>query len=125
MRLATPFDPIEIGETDIFVFDFTADAGPATIASTTWTCALAPYQTATDPAPQTRVMSVSAQTAIQVRSPTDGSLQTRTGSFSVGLIGGMPVSAAGGTYILEATANLSDGRALKLNSMVPCKLPGC
>jgi hypothetical protein len=54
----------------------------------------------------------------------DGSLQTRTGAFSVGLIGGMPVSAAGGNYILDATANLSDGRVLKLNSTVQCKLPG-
>jgi hypothetical protein len=54
----------------------------------------------------------------------DGSLQTRMGSFSVGCIGGMPISAAGGTYILEATVNLSDGRVLKLNATVQCKLPG-
>jgi hypothetical protein len=85
---------------------------------------LGPYETAIDPAPQSRVFSVSPQTAIQLRSPIDGSLQTRTGAFSVGLIGGMPVSAAGGNYILEATANLSDGRVLKLNSTVQCKLPG-
>jgi hypothetical protein len=124
MRLPTPFDPIEVGETDNFAFDFTADMGAATIASTSWICALAPYQTATDPAPQSRILSVSAQTAIQVRAPGDGSLQTRIGSFSIGLIGGMPMSAAGGTYILEATANLSDGRVLKLNATVQCKLPG-
>jgi hypothetical protein len=36
----------------------------------------------------------------------------------------MPASAAAGTYILEATANLSDGRVLKLNTTVQCKLPG-
>ena len=36
----------------------------------------------------------------------------------------MPASAAGGTYILEATVVLSDGRTLKLNSTVQCKLPG-
>jgi hypothetical protein len=54
----------------------------------------------------------------------DGSLQIRVGSFSVALIGGMPASAAAGTYILEATANLSDGRVLKLNTTVQCKLPG-
>jgi hypothetical protein len=124
MRLATPFDPIEIGETDVFAFDFTADIGGAEIASTNWTCALAPYQTATDPAPQSRVLSVSSQNAILVRSPTDGSLQTRVGSFSVALIGGMPASAAGAIYILEATANLMDGRILKLNATVQCKLPG-
>jgi hypothetical protein len=124
MRIATPFDPIEVGEIDNFAFDFTADLGAATIASTTWTCALAPYQTAIDPAPQSRIIAVSAQTAIQARSPVDGSLQIRQGAFSVAVIGGMPRSAAGATYILEATANLSDGRVLKLNGTLQCKLPG-
>ena len=124
MRILTPFDPIEVGEVDNFAFDFTADVDAASIVSTVWTCGLAPYQTAIDPAPQSRVTSVSAQTAIQLRSPVDGSLQTRLGSFSVALIGGMPAAAAGGTYILEATANLSDGRVLKLNATVQCKLPG-
>jgi len=94
------------------------------IQSTSWTCVLGSYETAIDPVPQSRVLSAYPQTAIQLRSPMDGSLQTRTGAFSVGLIGGMPVSAAGGTYILEATADLSDGRVLKLNATVQCKLPG-
>ena len=85
---------------------------------------MAPYQTAIDPAPQSRVLSVSAQSAIQMRSPSDGSLQTREGSFSVALIGGMPPSAAGATYILEAAANLSDGRVLKLNAALQCKPAG-
>jgi hypothetical protein len=124
MRLATAFDPIEIGEIDNFAFDFTADMGAATIVSTSWTCALAPFQTATDPAPQSRVLSVSTHTAIQLRVPTDGSLQTRTGFFSVASIGSMPPSAAGGTYVLEASAVLSDGRILKLNATVLCKPPG-
>lgn len=124
MRLATAFDPIEVGEIDNFAFDFTADMGAATIVSTSWTCTLAPYQTASDPVPQSRVLSVSAQTAIQLRSPADGSLQTRTGFFAVASIGGMPTSAAGGNYILEATAILSDGRVLKLNGAVLCKPPG-
>ena len=124
MRITTPFTPIEIGEVNYFAFDFTPDVGAATIVSTSWNCALGPYETAIDPTPQSRVFSVSPQTAIQVRSPMDESLQTRTGAFSVGLIGGMPASAAGGIYILEATANLSDGRVLKLNSTVQCKLPG-
>jgi len=124
MRLATPFDPIEIGEIDTFAFDFTADMGAATMVSTSWTCALAPFQTATDPAPQSRVLSVSTQPAIQLRAQGDGSLQTRTGFFSVASIGGMPPTAAGGTYILEATAALSDGRILKLNATVLCKPPG-
>jgi hypothetical protein len=124
MRLATPFDPIEVGEIDNFAFDFTADMGAATMISTSWSCALAPYETATDPAPQSRVLSVSTQTAIQVRAATDGSLQTRTGFFSIATVGGMPVTAAGGTYILEASAALSDGRVLKLNATVLCKSPG-
>ena len=124
MRLATPFDPIEVGEIDNFVFDFTADMGAATMVSTSWTCALAPFQTVTDPMPQSRILSVSTQTAIQLRASADRSLQTLTGFFSVASIGGMPTSAAGGTYILEATAALSDGRVLKLNSTVLCKPPG-
>jgi hypothetical protein len=124
MHIATPFDPIEVGETDNFAFDFTADMGAATILSTVWTCAMAPYQTAIDPAPQSRVLSVSAQSAIKMRSPSDGSLQTRKGWFSVASIGGMPTSAAGATYILEAAANLSDGRVLKLNAALQCKPAG-
>src|SRR5580704_5827362 len=99
MRIATPFAPIEIGEADYFAFDFMADVGAATIVSTSWNCALGPYETAIDPTPQSRVFSVSRQTAIQLRSPMDGSLQTRTGAFSVALIGGMPASAAGGNYV--------------------------
>jgi len=63
MRLGMAFDPIESGEVDNFAFDFTADVGAATIASTNWTCALAPYQTATDPTPQARILSASAQTS--------------------------------------------------------------
>ena len=98
--------------------------GAASIVTTSWACALAPYQTVADPAPQSRVLSTAAQTSINVRSPLDGTLQVLTGFFSIASIGGMPVSAAGGTYILEATANLSDGRVLKLNSTVLCTLPG-
>jgi hypothetical protein len=124
MRITTPFDPIEVGEADNFAFDFSPDVGSAAIVSTEWICTLAPYQTAIDPAPQSRVLSVSQQTAIRLRSPVDGSLQTRLGSFSVAQIGGMPSSAAGGTYVLAATANLSDGRVLKLNAMLECRLPG-
>ena len=124
MRLAASFDPIEIGEIDNFAFDFTADMGGAAMVSTSWSCVLAPFQTASDPAPQSRVLAVSAQTAIQLRAPADGSLQTRTGFFSIASIGGMPASAAGGTYSLEASAALSDGRVLKLNGSVLCTLTG-
>jgi len=120
MRIVTPFDPIEVGEIDNFAFDFTADVGAATIVSTNWTCVLAPYQTAVDPAPQSRVLSASRQTSVQLRSSVDGSLQTRLGSFSVALIGGMPASAAGGTYILEATAEAErNGRVQATRIMIP------
>jgi hypothetical protein len=120
MRLPQAFDPIETGEIDNFAFDFTADIGAATMLSTSWTCSLAPYQTATDPTPQARVLATSVATLIQLRSPLDGSLQIRAGFFSVATVGGMPASASGATYVLEATANLSDGRVLKLNSTVLC-----
>jgi hypothetical protein len=123
MRLPTPFDPIEVGEIDNFAFDFTADVGAATITSTNWICTMAPYQTATDPSPQSRVLSTAVATMVQIRSPLGGSLQTKTGYFSVASIGGMPTSAVGGTYIVEATAVLSDGRTLKLNSTVLCASP--
>ena len=85
---------------------------------------MAPYQTATDPSPQSRVLSTAIATMIQIRSPLGGSPQTKIGSFSVASIGSMPASAVGGTYIIEATAVLSDGRALKLNSTVLCTSPG-
>lgn len=124
MRLPTPFDPIEPGEVDNFAFDFTADMGTATILTTSWTCQLAPYQVATDPTPQARILAAAPATAIQLRDPLSGTLQQRSGFFAVATIGGMPVSAAGGTYILEATASLSDGRVLKLNSTVLCAASG-
>ena len=126
MRIATPFDPIEVGEIDNFVFDFTADMGATTMVSTSWTCQLAPFQPKQifDLAPASRVLSAAPRMTVQVRAASDGSLRTKTGFFSVASIGGMPASASGGTYVLEATVNLSDGRVLKLNSTVLCKLPG-
>ena len=124
MRLPPAFDPIEVGEIDNFAFDFTADVGSATILSTTWTCALAPFQTATDPMPQARILATASEVMIQTRSPRDGSLLTKTGLFSVATIGGMPASAVGATYILEAVVTASEGRVLKLNSTVLCVPPG-
>ncbi|HTT79115.1 MAG TPA: hypothetical protein VMF86_05505 [Stellaceae bacterium] len=124
MRLATPFDPIEPGEFDYFAFDFTADVGTATIVATSWSCELSGFGTAGDPAPAQRIVSAAPQTEIALRSPLDGTLWTKSGFFSVALVGGMPLSASGGTYILEATAMLSDGRTLKLNASVLCKAPG-
>lgn len=124
MRLATPFDPIEVSEVDNFAFDFTLDMGGETVASTSWTCANSTYNTPFDAAAQSYVRSATPQTSVQIRSPLDGSLVTRTGFFSVASIGGMPVTSAGLTYILEATVVTSGGRILRLNSTVMCKLPG-
>lgn len=123
MRLPTAFDPIEVGEIDNFVFDFSADVGSASIVATSWNCVLAPFQTATDETPQARILASRPANAIQLRSAIDGTMQTKSGFFSVATIGGMPASAAGATYLLEATAVLSDGRILKLNSTVLCDAP--
>jgi len=120
MRLATPFDPIDAGETDNFTFDFTADVGGATIVSTNWTCTLAQGQIGYDPDPRAHILSALPQTMLQIRNPIDGSLFIRTGAFSTAQIGGFPASAMGNWYVLEATANLSDGRILKLKSTVLC-----
>ncbi len=123
MRLPMAFTPIEIGETDTFVFDFTPEVGSAAIIWSYWSCVLAPFQTASDPSPQERILATALKAAIQTRSPSDGSLQTRTGAFAVAKIGGFPTSAAGATYILEATIGLNDGRILKLDSTVQCTEP--
>jgi len=117
MHIPGQFSPIEIGETDNFCFDFTADVGAATIVSTAWSCALAPFQTATDSNPASRILSVIATDTIQVRWA-DGRIETRTGAFSIASIGTFPDTALGGTYVLEAQVTLSDGRILALNSTV-------
>ena len=125
MRIAQPFGNIEVGEYDNFAFDFSTatDMSTATMVSTSWICILAKLQTVADPNPQSRVVSASVQTTIQV--PSGGVWRPVNGWFSVARIGGMPASAAGGVYVLEATANLSDGRILKLNSTVACVAAGC
>ena len=122
MKLSQPFDPLEVGEYDNFGFDFSADMGTATMVSTSWICILSPLQQVTDPNPQSHVISASVQTTIEVLS--GGVLRPVNGWFSVARIGGMPASAASGIYILDATAILSDGRILKLNSTVQCVAPG-
>lgn len=123
MRLPTNFDPIVVGDIDNFGFDFTADIGSATALSTQWVCMLAPYQVASDPTPQSRILATSLQTMIEIRSPLDGTVQTKNGCYSIALVGGMPASAVGATYILEATVMLSDGRVLSLSSTVLCAAP--
>ena len=124
MRIPIAFSPIEVGETDNFAFDYTADIGAASMVSSAWTCTFDAGQIATDPSPQDRVLSTTVLTQIQVRSPVDGSVVTKNGFFSVAQIGGFPTSAQGGTYVLESLLTLSDGRVLALNSTVTCVAPG-
>lgn len=123
MRLYKPFDPIEPGETDNFAIDFGPDMGGDSFAAsspTTWSCALAPYQTATDPSPSSRILSVSTATTIEAADPVSGQLLTKSGMFSIASIGTMPATADGGTYVLEATVNTLSGRVLKLSATVLC-----
>jgi len=123
MRIAQPFSKIQVGEFDNFGFDFSDEMAAAIMLSTSWICILSKLQTVADPNPQSHVVSASVQTTIQKQ--VGGVLQPVNGWFSVARIGGMPASAAGGVYVLEATANLSDGRILKLNSTVECVAAGC
>jgi hypothetical protein len=124
MRTAQPFSKIQVGEVDNFGFDFSDDMGAAIMLSTSWACMLSKLQTVIDPNPQSRVIGLpSVQTTIQKQ--VGGVLQPVNGWFSVARIGGMPATAAGGVYVLEATANLSDGRILKLSSTVECVAAGC
>ena len=120
MRLPTSFSPIEVNEIDNFAFDFTAEVGSAAILSTSWSCKIAPFQTATDEDPQARILQTTVEPLVQLRSSLNGSLQAKTGFFSVATVGGFPTSAIGATYILEATVWLSDGRVLSLSSTVQC-----
>lgn len=125
MRLSKPFDPIEVGEVDIFAFDFTLDVGGADIVSSQWTCRPAPFSAVADPVANTRIVvnGNGAQRAVQSRAA-DGSLQTKNGYFGVAQLGPLPASVAGATYILDCVAFLTDGRQIALNSTVQCVLPG-
>lgn len=124
MYAGTPFDPLGAGSVDNFAFEFTSQAGAATIVSTSWTCGLDPYLPPADPTPQLRILSASIQRTIQVREPLTGRLFLLSGAFSVASVGGMPMSAIGSIYLVEATAYLSDGRVLQLSSWIPCAAPG-
>ena len=128
MRLLTPVDPLEVGEIDTFLFDFTPDVGasfmlPPVPGQPSVTCRLTPFSPGSDPDPQSRVANDRISTIYQIRGP-DDSIQTKVGAFALADIGPLPASAAGATYILDAVAVLSDGRRIALNSTVQCVLPG-
>ncbi len=114
-----PFDPMRAGEIDTFAFDFTPDVGSATIVSTSWICALLPGP-AIDSSAQARIITAMPATQLFTNSPIDNTIQTWIGAFSVAILGTFPESVVGGTYSLEATANLSDGRVIKAISSVLC-----
>lgn len=119
-----PFPALAPGEFDNFCFDFTADAGTASIAFTTWTASFDPSNSpASDPNPQARVITAFAATSIYVRSPIAFTLQAWAGQFSVATIGGFPPSAVGGTYSLAAWVSLSDTRILVHTASLPCLAP--
>ena len=106
--------------------DFTAQLGAATFAQsnpTSWTCTLAPSQAVSDSTPQAHILSVATQTAVQVRDQLTNTLKTESGFFSVAKVGGFTAAMVGGTYVLEATLNTSDGRTLTLSSTVLCAAP--
>jgi hypothetical protein len=124
MRLTTPFDPIEVGETDTFAFDFTLDMGSASIIDGSFSCFLSPFQSIVDSDPQSHVLSTSILTTIAIRVPPNSALVQRAGNYVVASIGNLTSDLAGGTYVLSASAILSDGRTLSLNSTVLCKAPG-
>lgn len=124
MRIDRPFSPLEVGEVDNFVFDFTGDMGNALPTGTSWTCQIAPNQEGTDPDPQSHILSTAMQTVLQVRSPIDDVLSNRSGYFSVALVGDFPDTMGGSNYTLEATVTTNDGRTLALNATVRCQIPG-
>jgi hypothetical protein len=115
-----PFDPLPALSYDTFCFDFTPEVGAATILSTAWVCTLQPGSPAIDTVPQARVLYTWVATQVYTRSPLDNMVQPWSGQFSVALIGVFPILAIGGTYQLQATVQLSDGRVLQATSTVLC-----
>jgi hypothetical protein len=124
MHLTRPFDPLAPGESDNFAFDFTPDLGTIAIASTSWTCALKPYQTFPDPAPQAHVLATYPPQSIigtdegLVAFPADVAT-VLAGAFSVARIGGFTAAQAGATYLLTASVVTADGRTLSLSADLP------
>ncbi len=123
MRLPEAFSPIEVGDADDFGVDFTRDVGGAYVLDTSWTCRLSRFSEGWDPDPQSRILTMSVQGVVLVRVQ-DGSVQQKHGAYCLARVGGMPATAAGATYVLDATAYLSDGRQISHNSTVQCVLPG-
>lgn len=118
-----PFSTLEVGEIDNFVFDFTTEVGTASIIYTVWTLSLRPLQTATDPDPQSHILPFGNPTSLEIRLQND-TIQTLYGAFAVAQVGPCPASAAGGTYIIDAQAHLTDGRVIGNNNTFKLVNPG-
>jgi hypothetical protein len=124
MRQAQPFDPIQVGEIDNFMFELTRRVGGAYILDVKWTCTLTSYSGGSDPDSQSRVIDQSfSNDGIPYRGD-DGVVKTMPGFFAIAQIGRMPPSAGGGTYVLGYTAFLSDGRQITDYATVQCQLFG-
>jgi hypothetical protein len=125
-----PFTPIAPGEVLNLAFDFTADVGTeASIASTSWACAVeAPWAlTNPDPMPQSHVLAADVQSQIGTMGgplyfplPTDIVVPLQ-GQFSVAQIGNFLPSASGATYLMTATVLTSDGRTLSASADLPVR----
>ena len=127
MFVVEPASPLAPGETDTFVFDFTADAGQAEILAVSWTVRMLPYQPGNGYAPvisapvpayviQSRPTAMVQQPAALSGLPS----QTLIGRFAVAEIGGFPQSAVGSWFLAQATVTLNDGRTLKAGVRVLC-----
>jgi hypothetical protein len=122
------FAALPPGTSDNFAFDFTAEAGAASIVEAAWTCVLRPYQTVTDPAPQMHVVMQCIATQIATEMPQVFPISpapaavTVEGAFAIALVGGFTAAEVGAIYALTATVTLSDGRTLALSADLPIGL---
>jgi hypothetical protein len=100
--MADAFGPIPPSPaTDTFVFDFTAQAGSATITAAQWLCTVDPISPIGDPTPDIRIIGV----------------PTFSGTATSALVGNM---IDGCSYILQAQVTLSDERILTDSAGVKC-----
>ena len=121
MRLPTSFSPIEVNEIDNFAFDFTADVGSGGILSTSWSCKIAPFQTATDEAPsKEEILQATVEPLVQLRSSLNGSLQAKAGFFQLQRSEDFRHRQSARRISSKQLSGSSDGRVLSLSSTVQC-----
>jgi hypothetical protein len=127
MLIVEPASPLAPGETDTFVFDFTADAGQAELLTAVWTVQMLPYQPgngyASERSAPVSAYVIQSRTAnmVQQLAPLRGlPPRTLTGQFATAEIGGFPSAATGSWFAVECTVTLNDGRILKASVYVQC-----